>query len=142
MNFEIRDKKLLLDIIQASIDHHFYNKAKKQIIFAKVPSDIIDRNFGPIFKEKKISPRVKDAWISAFPIGQDSISGHKHVDEVWVYYLNTPENCGELILDKQTTITPHEGDLVIIPKGTNHQVTENKSDGYRISLAMELVIGK
>jgi len=140
MNFEIRDKKLLLDMIQASIDYYIEIKSKQQIIFAKVPSDIIDRNFGHIFKEKKISPRVKDAWINAFPIGHSSMSGHNHVGEVWIYYLSTPENCGDLILvDQNKTITPHEGDLFVVPKGQNHKVTENKSKDYRISVAMELI---
>jgi len=142
LNFEIRDKKLLLDMIQASIDYYIEIKSKQQLIFAKVPSDIIDRNFQHIFKEKGIDPRVVDAWLNAFPIGHSSMAGHNHVDEVWVYYLNTANNCGNLILDKKTVITPLEGDLVVIPKGTTHQVTENKSNEYRISLAMELVIGK
>ena len=140
MNFEIRDKKLLLDMIQASIDYYIETGSKQELIFAKVPSDIIDRNFQHIFKEKGISPRVKDAWINAFPIGHSSMAGHNHVGEVWVYYLSTPENCGEIILvDQNKTITPQEGDLIVVPKGENHKVTENKSQDYRISLAMELI---
>lgn len=143
MNFEIRDKKLLLDMMQASIDYYYKTKSKDPVIFAKVPSDIIDRNFQGVFKELKIAPRVVDAWLNAFPVGHSSMAGHNHANEVWIYYLNVPKNSGNLILvDQDTEYEPKENDLVVIPKGQNHKVTENKSDGFRISLAVELVIGK
>lgn len=142
MNFQIRDKKLLMDMIQSSIDYYYETNQKGEIIFADVPKDIIERNFKEKFLEKYKSFRIEHCWINAFPKGHSAMTGHKHDKEVWIYYLDTPENCGDLILDEAKTIVAHESDLVIVPKGMNHQVTKNKNEDFRISLAMEIVPGK
>lgn len=143
MIFEIRDKELLLDMIESSIVYYYDEGLKGEVIFQDVPKDIIERNFKEKIMEKYKSFRIEHCWINAIPKGHSSMEGHRHDKEVWVYYLSTPENCGNLILvDQNKTLTPKENEIVIVPKGELHKVTTNLNDAPRISLAMEIVPGK
>lgn len=140
MIFRIKDKELLLHLIQSTIDYHSDDNPKPEIIFQDVPKNIIDRNFKELFVEKYKSFTIERTWINAFPKWNEAMTEHKHEMDVWVYYLKTPPNSGNLILmDQDETIIPFENEIVIVPKGETHRVEKNNSDDYRISLAMEIV---
>jgi hypothetical protein len=81
-------------------------------------------------------------WIN--DMGPDEVTtehNHDDLDELLsgVYYVQVPENSGELIiLDKhgRTFITPQEGMFVFFAPDVLHSVNANCSDQRRISIGM------
>ena len=62
----------------------------------------------------------------------------------WVYYVSTPERCGELVFHLHDllppgVIKPVEGMLVMFPSYLDHKVTKNLSRDIRISISGNLL---
>ena len=58
-----------------------------------------------------------------------------------VYYVNIPDNSGELILTDRhfkTTITPKQGMFVFFPPDMMHEVSKNNSQQVRLSLGINI----
>ena len=81
-------------------------------------------------------------WFNEMGPGHSTLPhSHDEDDELasCVYYVRVPENSGELILRQgvlATHVTPVEGEFVFFSPKTVHEVTENKSQQMRLSLAM------
>jgi len=85
-------------------------------------------------------------WFNLMLPGQVT-QPHRHDDDdeclSAVYYIDTPENCGELLLtieSEVTNITPQAGRFVFFPPDITHEVTENKSNYERLSVGMNFGI--
>lgn len=77
----------------------------------------------------------------------ESTAPHSHVGDTinglsWVYYLDTPENCGDLVFmsnfDGRTIINyvkPKKNRLVVFPDFVMHYTLKNNSDKPRISVS-------
>jgi len=62
----------------------------------------------------------------------------------WVYYVSTPDRCGDLVfvlhdLIEPAIIKPIEGMLVMFPSYLDHKVTKNLSKDVRISISGNLL---
>ena len=93
------------------------------------------------------------AWLTIQPPGE-SYQMHVHPNAILTgtYYLNTPEDCGNLVLiDTQEVaispltgavkiidIVPKEGNMVFFPAYVMHEVRKNESKQVRISLTFDL----
>ena len=83
-------------------------------------------------------------WFNAMEAGQrTTLHHHDENDELLsaVYYIRVPENSGELILhdaDKQISIQPQAGKLVMFAPGVLHEVTAHSGTGLRLSVAMNV----
>ena len=87
---------------------------------------------------------VSGFWLNAMRPG-DMTTAHTHDDDdellSCVYYISVPddaEKSGQLIIthdDEQTRITPQEGMFVFFSPATLHEVTENKTQETRLSIA-------
>lgn len=107
----------------------------------------------------KFTPKILRGWISRQKY-QELLPLHDHGNVVIavVYYVSTPENCGDLLLvDPRNSsnwnrefeqgidgirykrITPREGKLVLFPGYLAHMVEPNRSKETRISLATNIV---
>lgn len=80
-------------------------------------------------------------WLNEMNAG-DVTTAHTHDDDdellSCVYYIKVPENSGNLIItdnNKTTTITPEEGIFVFFSPAILHEVSENKSEDSRLSIA-------
>lgn len=80
-------------------------------------------------------------WLNSMRPG-DVTTAHTHDDDdellSCVYYIRVPENSGNLIVsdnNEKTTIKPQEGTFVFFSPATLHQVSENKSEESRLSIA-------
>lgn len=93
------------------------------------------------------------AWLTIQPPGQQyQMHVHPNAILTGTYYLNTPENCGNLVLiDTQDVavdpltgtvkiidIVPKEGNMVFFPAYVMHEVRKNESKQVRISLTFDL----
>jgi len=83
-------------------------------------------------------------WFNVMNSG-DKTTLHKHDDDdellSAVYYIKVPENSGDLIIGKApafTRLTPQEGLLALFPPNMPHEVTENLSSDWRISLGINI----
>ncbi len=72
---------------------------------------------------------------------------HTHDDDdeylSGVYYINAPENSGDLLLNIESEsiqVHPQAGKFVFFPPDISHQVTENKSNDERLSVGMNFGI--
>jgi len=81
-------------------------------------------------------------WFNLMLPGQVT-QPHSHDDDdeqlSAVYYINTPENGGNLLLNINkdvVCITPKAGQFVFFPPNVVHEVTENKSHFERLSVGM------
>ena len=83
-------------------------------------------------------------WFNAMEAGQrTTLHHHDENDELLsaVYYIRVPENSGELILhdaDKQVSIQPQAGKLVMFAPAVLHEVTAHRGTGLRLSVAMNV----
>lgn len=96
---------------------------------------------------------IRSAWLNMLPPGE-SISMHVHPNSALnaTYYLNTPDNSGDIvIIDTQEiaenpnsgearllTIRPKESNLIFFPGYVLHKVEPNNSNEVRISLTFDL----
>ena len=83
-------------------------------------------------------------WFNAMEAGhRTTLHHHDENDELLsaVYYIRVPENSGELILhddDRQVSIQPQEGKLVMFAPNVLHEVAANLGTGLRLSAAMNV----
>ena len=80
-------------------------------------------------------------WLNAMAAG-DITTAHTHDDDdellSCVYYIKVPSESGDLIItkgDKKITIKPEEGSYVFFSPDTLHEVSKNKSEQPRLSIA-------
>jgi hypothetical protein len=83
-------------------------------------------------------------WFNAMEAGhRTSLHHHDENDELLsaAYYIRVPENSGNLILhdaDRQISIQPEEGKLVMFAPGLPHEVTVHRGTGLRLSVGMNV----
>jgi len=79
---------------------------------------------------------------------------HPHTDLSGVFYVSTPEECGNIVFynpltesimsrcnrEENVHYTPERGKLIIFPSWLYHSVRPNKSDGIRRSIAFNLTV--
>ncbi len=81
-------------------------------------------------------------WFNEMGPGHVTLPHHHEEDDELasgVYYVNVPPDSGDLVLEQgaaETRISPREGMLVFFPPDVVHRVTENRSDGVRLSIGM------
>jgi 2OG-Fe(II) oxygenase superfamily len=85
-------------------------------------------------------------WLNAMGPGQVTLA-HRHDEDdelvSGVYYVQVPENSGELVLTQgavTTRVTPVAGQFVFFPPNILHEVTVNRSDETRLSIGMNFGI--
>jgi len=85
-------------------------------------------------------------WFNLMLPGQVT-QPHSHDDDdeclSAVYYIDTPENGGDLLLNIESEvirITPQAGRFVFFSPEISHEVTENKSNYERLSVGMNFGI--
>lgn len=83
-------------------------------------------------------------WFNAMGPGQRTFPHHHDEnDELLsaVYYIRVPENSGDLILHaagERICIRPEEGKLVLFAPTVLHEVTINRSEELRLSVAFNI----
>lgn len=109
----------------------------------------------------RFPPRITDCWVNVYK-GGDAQEAHVHQNNVLsgIYYVKTPEHCGELLfhstladvmLDPPKTlindlntevaaITPVAGQMLLFRSSLRHSVKPNKSTEDRISIAFNLAM--
>ena len=81
-------------------------------------------------------------WFNEMGPGHVTLPHHHEEDEELVsgvYYVTVPPDSGDLVLEQgaaMTRISPREGMLVFFAPDVVHRVTENRSDGMRLSIGM------
>jgi len=80
-------------------------------------------------------------WLNEMQPGHVT-TAHTHDDDdellSCVYYIKVPEHSGNLIItenNEKTIITPKEGMFIFFSPATLHEVSENKSEESRLSIA-------
>ena len=80
-------------------------------------------------------------WLNAMAAG-DVTTAHTHDDDdeilSCVYYIKVPKESGDLIItenNKKIVIKPEEGHFIFFSSDTLHEVSKNKSEQSRLSIA-------
>ena len=85
-------------------------------------------------------------WFNEMGPGHVTLPHHHEEDDErvsGVYYVTVPPDSGDLVLEQGaaiTRITPSAGMLVFFAPDVVHRVTENRSDGMRLSIGMNFGI--
>lgn len=80
-------------------------------------------------------------WFNEMQPGhRTSLHTHEELDELLsaVYYIECDGDCGDLVLHEEharVVVTPKQGMLVLFPPDLPHEVTENRSNATRLSVA-------
>jgi len=83
-------------------------------------------------------------WFNAMQAGhRTSLHHHDENDELLsaAYYIRVPGNSGNLVLhegDRQVSIQPEEGKLVMFGPAVLHEVTDHLGSGLRLSVGMNV----
>lgn len=128
--------------------------------------DIINHTSNKLFKKENIkgNPIIGNMWANINPKESYNLV-HSHANSIYsgVYYIKTPENCGDLILEdprpfshfqkipridnnekaqnfKSVNYKPIEGRIIIFPSALMHYVGTNLSDDIRISVSFNILI--
>ena len=87
-------------------------------------------------------------WLNAMGSG-DVTTAHTHDDDdeilSCVYYIKVPNDSGDLIItenNKKITIKPEEGNFIFFSSDTLHEVSKNKSEQSRLSIAFNFGLVK
>jgi uncharacterized protein (TIGR02466 family) len=102
--------------------------------------------------------KCNEAWVNVAMKG-DYQEVHNHPKHHFsaVYYINTPNNCGNIMFKREESMFPLEASnalanisfcqyaaeatkLLIFPSTLQHLVKANKSDEPRISLALNFIL--
>lgn len=86
-------------------------------------------------------------WFNYMPPGSATlIHSHDDYDELLsgVYYVNVPENSGNLIVHdvaddnskENIEITPNAGEFIFFKPDVRHEVSKNNSNEYRLSIGI------
>jgi hypothetical protein len=82
---------------------------------------------------------VADGWINVNPPGAfNAPHCHPNARIAGVYYVATPEGCGDLELlngPKRRSLAPQAGMFVLFPADIYHWVCPNKSSELRVSIS-------
>ena len=134
-------------------DKPFINIAREK--FMNIVRDITKPLFGESYSELEYN--FSKGWLLISPPGSHTnLHPHDRANLAIVYYLQTADNCGDLVLvdprrgtditnvtaacDKCIRYTPKVGKLMIIPGYILHEVMQNNSDITRYSFASNVVI--
>ena len=92
-------------------------------------------------------------WFNYMPPGSATlIHSHDDYDELLsgVYYVNVPENSGNLIVHdvadenskENIEITPKAGEFIFFKPDVRHEVSRNNSNEYRLSIGINFGVDK
>lgn len=92
-------------------------------------------------------------WFNYMPPGSATlIHSHDDYDELLsgVYYVNVPENSGNLIIHdvaddnskENIKITPNAGEFIFFKPDVRHEVSRNNSNEYRLSIGINFGVDK
>lgn len=126
--------------------HHFAGRYENLYLdITKVPAMQVVLEEAKKFASEILSlnePLKSGFWFNLMEPGQVT-QEHTHDDDdeclSGVYYIDTPENSGDLLIKTPTetiTISPQSGQFIFFPPNIPHQVTENKSNASRLSVGM------
>ena len=111
----------------------------------------------------KIIPELVTSWVNLHRKG-DRAQIHNHTNSIisGVWYISSPKNSGKLLVYNEKMLfgkflefpvekfnefnssfrgfTPQKGDLILFPSDLKHDVTPNKSDEERFSLAFNYML--
>jgi len=123
-------------LVKRLLRHIYINKfPDKSKSDMKLPVKDLDF-FLNLIKEHKLGTKLIEAWVNFMMPSTDHLAGHIHPYATGVYYLLSPKNSGNLKFpDMNLEIEPRENLFLVVPKAVTHSITENKSNGLRISLA-------
>lgn len=94
------------------------------------------------------NPLQAGFWFNAmYPGHATGVHSHDDFDECLsgVYYVTAPENSGNLILHTEAglfTLPPKAGRFVFFPPEMLHEVSENQSTEFRLSIGMNFGVRK
>lgn len=87
-------------------------------------------------------------WLNSMAAG-DVTTAHTHDDDdellSCVYYIKVPHESGDLIItenNEKTIIKPEEGNFVFFSPDTLHEVSKNKSEQSRLSIAFNFGLSR
>jgi Putative 2OG-Fe(II) oxygenase len=92
-------------------------------------------------------------WFNYMPPGSATLMhSHDDYDELLsgVYYINVPENSGNLIIydtadnnqEEKIEIEPHTGEFIFFRPDVRHEVSRNNSDEHRLSIGINFGVDK
>ena len=94
--------------------------------------------FKPIFEELKINPKITSGYIH-YTMKNGSFGTHIHDLPHAVYYIQAPQNSGQLIFpDHAFQNTPQPFQFFIIPRNTMHEIGLHKNEVYRVAITIEM----
>ena len=131
---EYKDEKVNEKQRQQNLDNYHMTDYKSHLHIKEF--DIISRLVLDNFCPKEHNFKTEDCWGALYRKGH-YIKTHHHWPSAlsWTYYLKTSSNTEPFVFvgqEKEYSIYPEEGDLIIFPSVMNHRVSVSQTDDERI----------
>ena len=131
---EFRDEKVNQKQKEQNLDNYHMTDYKSHLHIKEF--DIISRLVLDNFCPKEHNFKTEDCWGALYRKGH-YIKTHHHWPSAlsWTYYLKTSSNTEPFVFvgqEKEYSIYPEEGDLIIFPSVMNHRVSVSQTDDERI----------
>lgn len=82
---------------------------------------------------------TKHVWFNVNGLGaHHNWHSHGGASVVGVFYVQVPEESGDIEFKDAPSITPYPGLLLIFPAGLEHRVLPNKTNNPRVSMAFNI----
>jgi len=115
--------------------HESWNRDPSRTDFRISPLEL-DPFFLELIKQHKLGTKITAIWVHWMLPKVDRALGHNHPYATAVYYIQTPEGSGHLVLPElKEDIKPEEDLFVVIPPKAIHQMLENTGNGIRLAMA-------
>jgi len=126
--------------------HYFHGRYENTYIDeSKIPELTIIIESAKKYAAQILKTKAEDLhygfWLNEMQPGHVT-TAHSHDDDdellSCVYYIKVPENSGNLIISEnnnKTVIKPEEGNFIFFSPATVHEVSRNKSQQARLSMA-------
>ena len=112
------------------------NQARQNRGDMKIKPKYLDPIFEDFIRKNNLGIRITKAWVHYMDKGADYGSPHVHAVDTGVFYLQVNEKSGDLsIPEKNESVTPENGMLVIVPANDYHVISKNESEETRYALA-------
>ena len=131
---EYRNEKVNQKQKEQNLDNYHMTDYKSHLHIKEF--DIISKLVLDNFCPKEHNFRTEDCWGALYKKGH-YIKTHHHWPSAlsWTYYLKTSSNTEPFVFvgqEKEYSIYPEEGDLIIFPSVMNHRVSVSQTDDERI----------
>ena len=133
--YKIPERQEIIDLLTQRMKDNFPDEQLIGLIYLN--TDDMQKIFQPIFKMLDRNFKITRIWGHFMRKGAIRNSHLHDAQFTGIYYLKIPEESAILFIGNEP-LAPIEGDFIVIPKMTDHSISEHRNEDVRLAIGMDL----